>query len=39
MEMCKRTWMYGPSIASVRACFPTIIGIFLYTVYFCADVN
>src|SRR6267142_1562008 len=30
-----RTWIYGPSIASVRSCFPTIIGIFLYTVYFC----
>lgn len=34
-----RTWMYGPSIASVRSCFPTIIGIFLYTVYFCDEIN
>ena len=34
-----RTWMYGPSIASVRSCFPTIIGIFLYTVYFCDEIK
>jgi hypothetical protein len=26
--------MYDPSIASIRSCLPTIIGIFLYTVYF-----
>jgi len=31
--------MYGPSIASVRSCFPTIIGIFLYTVYFCDEID
>jgi hypothetical protein len=29
-----RTWIYGPSSARVRSCFPTIIGIFLNTVYF-----
>ncbi len=28
-ELMKRTWIYGPSRASVRSCFPTIIGIFL----------